>query len=92
MVVDGEIVALDDAGRPTFNLLQNFRSDASKACFYVSDLLYWRNRDTTGLPFLERRALVNAIAGDIRDPRMRISEHLQVSAAHMLAAIREQRL
>jgi bifunctional non-homologous end joining protein LigD len=92
MVVDGEIVALDDAGRPTFNQLQNSRSDHSKVCYYVFDLLCWRNQDTTGLRFLERRALVNAIVGDIRDPRVRISEYLQVSAADMLAAIREQRL
>jgi ATP-dependent DNA ligase len=91
-VVDGEIVALDDAGRPTFDLLQNFRSDPSKVCYYILDLLCWRNRDTTRLRFLERRALVNAIAGDIRDPRIRISEYLQVSAVDMLAAIREQRL
>ena len=92
IVLDGEIVAFDDAGRPTFNLLHNFRSDPSKVCYYVFDLLCWRNRDTTGLHFLERRALVNAIAGDIRDPRIRISEHLRVSAADMLVAIREQRL
>jgi ATP-dependent DNA ligase len=92
MVVDGEIVALDDAGRPTLNLLQDFRRDPSKVCYYAFDLLCWRNRDTTGLHFVERHALVDVIAGDIRDPRIRISEYLQVSASDMLAAIREQRL
>jgi bifunctional non-homologous end joining protein LigD len=92
MVVDGEIVALDEAGWPKFNLLQNFRSDPPKVCYYVFDLLCWRSRDTTGLRFIERRALVNAIAGDIRDPGIRISDYVQVSASDMLAAIREQRL
>jgi bifunctional non-homologous end joining protein LigD len=88
MVVDGEIVALDDAGRP----LQKFRSDPTKVCYYAFDLLCWRNRDTTRLSLLERRALVSAIMGDIRDPRIRVSEYLQVIGSDILAAIREQRL
>jgi ATP-dependent DNA ligase len=92
MVVDGEIVALDEAGRPTFTLLQNFHSHPSKVCYYIFDLLCWRNRDSTGLRYLERRALVDAIAGDIRDPHVRISEYLRISRAAMLAAIREPRV
>jgi bifunctional non-homologous end joining protein LigD len=87
--VDGEIVVLDDAGRPTFNLLQNLRSDSSKVCYYVFDLVCWRNRDTTGLRFLERRALVNSIVGDIRDPSIRISDCFETSTAAMLSAVRE---
>lgn len=34
-VVDGELVALDDNGRPDFNLLQNFRGGASRIYFYI---------------------------------------------------------
>jgi ATP-dependent DNA ligase len=38
-VVDGEIVALDESGRPDFNLLQNFRSEASRIHYFIFDLL-----------------------------------------------------
>jgi ATP-dependent DNA ligase len=47
-VLDGEIVALDDAGRPNFNLLQHFRSKASKICYFVFDLLVFEG---TGYSF-----------------------------------------
>src|SRR5580700_4398516 len=38
-VIDGEIVALDESGRPDFNLLQNFRSAAKHINYFVFDLL-----------------------------------------------------
>jgi hypothetical protein len=34
-VVDGELVALDDQGRPTFNLLQNSTSEASRIHYFL---------------------------------------------------------
>jgi ATP-dependent DNA ligase len=37
-VVDGEIVALDDDGRPVFNLPQNFTSEAGRIRYFVFDL------------------------------------------------------
>jgi ATP-dependent DNA ligase len=37
-VVDGEVVALDDDGRPVFNLLQNFTSEAGRIRYFVFDL------------------------------------------------------
>ena len=37
-VVDGELVAIDDSGRPDFHLLQNFRAEASCVHYYIFDL------------------------------------------------------
>ena len=39
-VLDGEIVALDDAGRPQFNLLQNHARNPGRAHYLVFDLLH----------------------------------------------------
>src|SRR6266478_5306223 len=44
-VVDGEVVAIDESGRPDFNLLQNFRAEAPRIHYYVFDLLCWRGSD-----------------------------------------------
>ena len=41
-VVDGEVVAIDENGRPDFNLLQNFRAGAARIHYYVFDLLCWK--------------------------------------------------
>src|ERR1051326_5351377 len=38
-VVDGEVVALDDAGRPQFHLLQQFRTQAPRIRYFIFDLL-----------------------------------------------------
>jgi ATP-dependent DNA ligase len=42
-VVDGELIGLDDSGRPDFNLLQNFRGEASQMLMHVPSV----NRRTT---------------------------------------------
>jgi bifunctional non-homologous end joining protein LigD len=43
-LVDGEIVALDESGRISFNLLQHHRSKAQALLLYVFDLLVYRGR------------------------------------------------
>jgi DNA ligase D-like protein (predicted ligase) len=90
-VVDGELVALDDRGRPEFNLLQNFRGAASRIHYYIFDLLCYEGRDVTRLPLVERRALLKSLV-TIRDKRIRISDYIEAGAGKLLAAVREQRL
>jgi DNA ligase D-like protein (predicted ligase) len=90
-VVDGEVVAIDDNGRPDFNLLQNFRAEASRIQYYVFDLLCWKDRDLTRVPLVERRALLKSLVV-IRDKRIRIADYFEAAPNDLLAAVREQRL
>jgi DNA ligase D-like protein (predicted ligase) len=90
-VVDGELVAIDDSGRPDFNLLQNFRAEASRVHYYIFDLLRWTGRDMTGLSLLERRWLLKSLVV-IRDKRIRISEYVEAAPEALLSAVREQGL
>jgi bifunctional non-homologous end joining protein LigD len=43
--IDGEVVALDGTGRPSFNLLQNHISSNYSLVFYVFDLLMLAGAD-----------------------------------------------
>jgi DNA ligase D-like protein (predicted ligase) len=89
-VVDGEIVALDESGRPNFNLLQNFRSEASRIHYFIFDLLICNDRDLTKLPLVERRKLLKSLK--LGSGPIRIAEQFNVSATDMLAAVRQQEL
>ena len=89
-VVDGEIVALDESGRPNFNLLQNFRSEASRIHYFIFDLLICNDRDLTKLPLVERRKLLKSLK--LASGRIRIAEQFDVPGSDMLAAVRQQQL
>ena len=90
-VVDGELVAIDESGRPDFNLLQHFRAEASRIHYYVFDLLCWKNRDVTGLPLIERRALLKSLVA-VADKRIRTWDYVEAAPKDLLSAVREQGL
>jgi bifunctional non-homologous end joining protein LigD len=48
-VIDGEIVALDEHGKPSFNLLQGFGSDRT-VVLDAFDLLFLRGRNVRSNP------------------------------------------
>jgi DNA ligase D-like protein (predicted ligase) len=90
-VLDGEVVAMDESGRPDFNLLQNFRAAASRIQYYIFDLLCWKHRDLTRVPLVERRALLKSVV-EIRDKRIRIADYFEAAPKDLLYAVREQGL
>jgi DNA ligase D-like protein (predicted ligase) len=57
-VIDGEVVAFDGAGRPSFNALQNFGSSASAIVYYVFDVMVLAGKDVMKHNLEERRQLL----------------------------------
>jgi DNA ligase D-like protein (predicted ligase) len=88
-VIDGEIVALDEAGRPDFGLLSHSRNLHRRICYYVFDLLCLQTRDITNLPLSERRDLLKSIP---LDPPIRLLEYFETSASEMLDLVRQHAL
>lgn len=72
-VFDGEVVALNDAGRPDFGLLQDTRHHSSNSraavdiVYMVFDVLALGGEDLTDRPYSARRALLETILeeGDV---------------------------
>ena len=57
-VIDGEVVAFDDDGRPSFNALQNYGSAPPPVVYYVFDLMVLAGRDVMREPLQKRRHLL----------------------------------
>jgi ATP-dependent DNA ligase len=84
-VIDGEVVALDESGRPDFHRLQHFTAEASRIHYFVFDLLILKQRDLTSLALTEPWKLLSSIR--LRSGRTRISKQFDISADQMLAAV-----
>ena len=85
-VLDGEVCALDDSGRPRFGLLQSGRGDIA---YYVFDLLELDGVTLVGEAFMERRHRLEAVVET--GPLVRCSDVFDDGQA-LLAAAREQKL
>jgi len=62
-LLDGEIVALDEQGRPSFQMLQHRASLGKnrRVVYYAFDLLNLNGRDLRGLPLIDRKKLLAEI-------------------------------
>src|SRR4026208_2112081 len=57
-VIDGEVIALDDDGRPSFNILQNYGSSKAPVLYFVFDVMVLTGRDVMREPLEVRRELL----------------------------------
>jgi bifunctional non-homologous end joining protein LigD len=88
-VVDGEVVALDEQGRPSFSAMQQAKS-GTPILYFVFDLLEVEGEPIVDLPLEERRARLEKLL-DKRNRTVRFSESFDDGDA-LLRAAKEQRL
>jgi ATP-dependent DNA ligase len=91
-VVDGEIVALDETGRPSFNVLQNHNHSAMPLQFYAFDLLYLAGANLRDRPLDERRELLRSKVMPAMPEDIRLSESLVAPVPELVAAAKQHGL
>lgn len=89
-VLDGELVVLDDLGRPRFELIQRKETDHLEAAFFVFDVLCIGSHDTISLPYEQRRRLLRDLLGD--GPNWSVPAHRIGDGRALLAATEAQEL
>jgi bifunctional non-homologous end joining protein LigD len=101
VALDGEIVALDERGRPSFELLQRRMHVESESgvrrvakavpvVYMIFDLIYLDGRSTIGLPYEERRALLEGL--ELSAPSWQVPAYHRGEGKALLAATKEQDL
>jgi DNA ligase D-like protein (predicted ligase) len=90
-VIDGEVVALDAEGRPSFNMLQNYAAGVP-LYFFIFDLLVLKGRDVMGEPLMKRRELIEEhVLPELADP-IRYSPILDGSLKNLIDSVKAQGL
>lgn len=91
VILDGEIVAVDESGKPVFNVLQHFKPGRATLIYYAFDILAYRGRDLRGLTLRERRRILDSVI-NTQDGPVRISPALDAEPPDLIAAVRQQGL
>jgi DNA ligase D-like protein (predicted ligase) len=89
-IVDGEVVALDETGRPSFNVLQNYSHAGTALEFYAFDLLHLAGKGLRDRTLEERRKLLRTKIMPPMPEAIRFSEGLDAPAAELVAAARKE--
>ena len=93
-VMDGEVVALDETGRSSFQLLQmsNLPGETrARLCFYAFDLLNLEGKNLIGLPLVKRKKILEPLVSG-GDQRIRYSASITGDSEKLLAEIRRHHL
>lgn len=90
-LLDGEVVAIDGAGRISFNLLQRHRSAAQAILFYAFDVILHRGRNLMRVPLETRREALSEIMADLKPktPLVCLSETIDATPAELIPLVKQ---
>jgi bifunctional non-homologous end joining protein LigD len=88
--VDGEIVALDEEGKPSFNALQNYGSSKADLIYYIFDVMVLSGKDVMGEPLAKRRELLEKKVLPKLDEPIRYSPALEASLSDLIQSVKAQ--
>ena len=91
-VIDGEVVALDPEGKPSFSLLQNHGSPGATLHFFIFDLLVLKGRDVMGKSLAERRELLGKHIFPKMEEPIRYSPVLEAGLKDLIQSVKAQGL
>jgi bifunctional non-homologous end joining protein LigD len=92
-VIDGEVVALDEEGRSSFQLLQALEMEGreSPVYFYAFDLLQLDGKSLLSLPLVARKDVLKKLSDDAGDP-IRYSGPIGSDAKPLLEEVKRRGL
>ena len=91
-VIDGEVVAFDEDGRPSFNALQNYGSSSAPVVFYVFDVMVLRGKDVMSEPIKKRQRLLETkVLPKLKEP-VRYAGALDAALPELIASVKAQGL
>jgi bifunctional non-homologous end joining protein LigD len=93
-VVDGEVVALDEEGRSSFQLLQAREMEGRKSpiYFYAFDVLQVDGKNLVSLPLETRKNLLESLCAGAGDTRIRYSDAIGGDAEQLLKEVQRRGL
>src|SRR6185437_9356914 len=92
-ILDGEIVALDEEGRSSFQLLQarELPGERPPIFYYVFDLIQLDGKDLTDVPLLKRKAMAKTLLANAPDSA-RFSASIAAESSRVLAEMKARGL
>ena len=91
-VIDGEVVAFDEEGKPSFNALQNYGTAPGPVVFFVFDVMILAGKNVMAEPLTTRQKLLETkVLPRLTEP-VRYTGSLNASLSDLTASVKAQGL